>query len=53
MEWRTATGVGLFVVGIVGYTAGVSLPYPGREFSLTAVMVGIAIAAIAQSGETI
>ena len=43
-------GIGLFAVGLAGYAVGVSMPYPGRAFSLTAIMVGIAVAAIAGTG---
>lgn len=47
MDRYKLAGVGLFVAGIVGYVAGVYVAYPGRAFSVTAVMVGISIAAIA------
>jgi len=51
MEWRTATGIGLFLIGIAGYSIGIYIPYPARGFSLTAIMVGIAVAMIAQQGD--
>lgn len=44
----TVAGVGalLTVGGVVGYVAGVVATYPGRAFSVTAVMVGITLLAI-------
>lgn len=48
MNSNKAIGLGLLVVGIVGYITGIYVSYPGRGFSLTAVMVGITLAAIAQ-----
>ncbi|XVH31524.1 hypothetical protein ACNS7O_14200 [Haloferacaceae archaeon DSL9] len=47
MEWRTLAGIGLFAVGLVGYVVGIYIAYPGRAFSITAIMIGIALAAIA------
>ncbi|MFB6195766.1 MAG: hypothetical protein ABEI80_06320 [Haloplanus sp.] len=43
-------GVALAAVGIGGYVTGVLVPYPGRSFSLTAIMVGITLAAIGDRG---
>ena len=34
------------VLGVVGYVAGIYAPYPGRSFSVTALMVGITLLAI-------
>lgn len=48
MEWPTAVGIGLFIAGLVGYIVGIYVAYPGRGFSLTAIMVGIAVIAIAR-----
>ncbi len=48
MARATTVGVGLFAVGLVGYVAGIFVAYPGRAFSLTAVMVGLTLAAISQ-----
>lgn len=44
-------GIGLFVTasGLAGYLVGVPIPYPGRELSLIAVMVGITIIAAGAS----
>lgn len=48
MDWRTPTGIGLFVVGLVGYVVGIYVEYPGRAFSITAIIVSIALVAIGQ-----
>ncbi|WP_224449729.1 hypothetical protein [Haloprofundus salilacus] len=45
MNRRTLAGIGLFVAGLAGYVVGISTAYPGRAFSITAVMLGIALAA--------
>ena len=45
MERRTV-GSGLLVAGLLAYAVGVYVPYPGRAFSLTAVMVGIVLVAL-------
>lgn len=47
MSRGTALGVGLCVAGLLGYAAGVVVEYPGRAFSLTALMAGIALVTIA------
>lgn len=39
-------GLALSAGGLVGYVLGVLAPYPGRGFTLTAVMVGITLVAI-------
>ena len=41
-----AAGVVLTVAGIAGYAVGLEDAYPGRAFSVTAVMVGITLIAI-------
>lgn len=46
MERRTVGG-GLLIAGLLAYAVGVYVPYPGRAFSLTAVMVGIVLVALA------
>lgn len=46
MDRTRLAGIGLLGLGLVGYLAGVVAPYPGRAFSVTAVMVGITLAAI-------
>lgn len=45
MELQRLAGLTLAVVGLVGYVVGVYTAYPGRSFSITVVMVGIALAA--------
>ena len=45
-------GAGLSVGGFVGYVVGIYVAYPGRAFSLTAVMVGLTLVAIAQHPRT-
>jgi hypothetical protein len=46
MDRTFMIGGSLAVLGVCGYAVGVFVPYPGRGFSLTAVMVGITLAAI-------
>ncbi|WP_336345652.1 hypothetical protein [Halalkalicoccus ordinarius] len=43
-------GAGLTVSGLVGYAIGVTIAYPGRALSVTAVLIGIAIAAAGLDG---
>ncbi|WP_254271679.1 hypothetical protein [Haloarcula marina] len=43
-------GLVLSVGGFVGYVVGVLAPYPGRAFSLTALMVGLTVLAVGMSG---
>lgn len=51
MERSTLAGLGLFTVGLVGYVVGVYVAYPGRAFSITAIVVGIALVAIASQSD--
>lgn len=51
MSRGTVLGAGLVVAGVAGYAAGVVVAYPGRAFSLTAVMVGTALLAISHGRE--
>lgn len=46
MARTLSIGLLLTAGGLVGYLAGVAIPYPGRSLSLTVVMVGITIAAV-------
>lgn len=39
-------GAVLTLAGVLGYAAGVAVPYPGRSFSLTAVMLGATLYAV-------
>jgi len=41
-----ALGAVLTGLGIAGYGLGIAIDYPGRAFSVTAVMVGVAILAV-------
>lgn len=50
MNRTLSLGLGLTVGGLVGYAVGVSIPYPGRAFSVAAVMIGITIAAVGFDG---
>ena len=44
---------GVFTVaGLVGYLFGVTVAYPGRAFSVTAVMVGLTLMVIGSRGQT-
>lgn len=52
MSRERLAGTGLFVLGVVGYVVGIYVEYPGRAFSITAVMVGIALVAIARRTST-
>lgn len=45
---RAAGGL-LVVLALIGYLVGVVAPYPGRSFTLTGLMVGIAIVAMSRS----
>ena len=46
MQRRVLAGWGLLVAGLLGYAAGIYVPYPGRAFSLTAIMVGIVLVVV-------
>ncbi|WP_435102844.1 hypothetical protein [Halarchaeum sp. P4] len=48
MDRYTVAGSALLAVGFLGYAAGVLVDYPGRAFSVTAVMLGISLVAIPQ-----
>lgn len=51
MDTAFATGVALTGLGLAGYVAGTVGAYPGRSFSVTAVMVGVTLLAVGRSGE--
>ncbi|MFT4946023.1 MAG: hypothetical protein ACI8TL_000253 [Natronomonas sp.] len=55
MNPRRVLGIALAVVGLAGYVGGVAVAYPGRAFSITLLMFGIALAAISSSptGESV
>jgi hypothetical protein len=48
MDRTFMAGAGLTVVGVCGYVVGVLVAYPGRAFSLTAIMIGVTLASIGE-----
>lgn len=50
MNGALGLGLGLTAGGLVGYAVGVSISYPGRAFSVTAVMIGITLVAVGFAG---
>lgn len=46
MHRLRVAGVTATVGGVLGYVVGVAVPYPGRAFSVTAVIVGITLLSI-------
>ncbi|AHG02689.1 hypothetical protein HALDL1_02920 [Halobacterium sp. DL1] len=46
MDRLRALGLAVTAVGVAGYAVGTATPYPGRAFSVTAVIVGITLASI-------
>lgn len=42
-------GAATLCVGGAGYAVGLSVPYRGRAFSLTALMVGLALVVVART----
>ncbi|QIO23503.1 hypothetical protein [Haloarcula sp. JP-L23] len=51
MQPVSLMGAVLTVAGILGYVLGVTMPYPGRAFSLTALMFGLTALAVGRSGQ--
>ncbi|WP_232700371.1 hypothetical protein [Halobacterium wangiae] len=51
MDRLRAFGLGLTGVGVAGYLLGIATPYPGRAFSVTAVIVGVTLASIGGNSE--
>ncbi|QPV63881.1 hypothetical protein I7X12_04415 [Halosimplex litoreum] len=49
MRAAFSLGLALTAVGTAGYAVGVAAPYPGRSLSVTAVMVGVTLAAIGRA----
>lgn len=45
-----SAGIALSLAGLVAYAAGILTAYPGRSFSVTALMVGVTLLAIGRSG---
>jgi len=52
MDSQRRIGLVLFIGGLSAYVAGVHVAYPGRAFSITAVMLGLALAATAGSASS-
>ena len=50
MNREFAAGVALTAAGLLGYAAGTQVAYPGRALSVTAVMVGITLLSVGQTG---
>lgn len=50
MNRTLAAGTVLLVVGLTGYALGVARPFPGRAFTITAVMVGLLLVAVGRAG---
>lgn len=46
MHPARALGGLVTVAAVVGYAVGVSAAYPGRAFTLTALMIGITLVAV-------
>jgi len=46
MNATFAIGAALTVVGVAAYVVGVARPFPGRSFSVAAVMIGISLLAV-------
>ena len=46
MNGTLVTGLSLTVLSGVGYAVGVVAAYPGRAFSLTGLMVGLALLSV-------
>lgn len=49
MNLTLAVGLTLTVAGAFGYAVGITTPYPGRAFSVTAIMIGITLVAIGRA----
>ncbi|WP_262178575.1 hypothetical protein [Haloarcula laminariae] len=49
MNTVSGTGLVLSAGGVAGYLVGLAAPFPGRAFSLTAVMVGVTLFAVGRS----
>lgn len=50
MDTAFAAGVALTALGTLGYVVGIVAPYPGRAFSVTAVMLGVTLTAVGRAG---
>ncbi len=52
MDRTLFVGVVVTVLGVAGYAVGVVEPYPGRAFSLSGVMAGLTLVAVATGGSS-
>jgi hypothetical protein len=50
MNRTLLVGAVLLVAGLAVYAPGVVRPFPGRAFSITAVMVGLLLVAVGRAG---
>lgn len=46
MNRYTITGLCLILGGLGAYVVGIAVTYPGRAFSITAVMIGVSLLAV-------
>lgn len=51
MKREFVLGAVLSAIGVVGYVAGIFVPYPGRALALTSVMVGITLLAVGSAND--
>lgn len=51
MHSLRVVAVAVTAAGLAGYVAGVAAPYPGRAFSITALIVGVTLLAVTGRGE--
>lgn len=51
MERAFVAGVAVTAIGVAGYALGTTIDYPGRAFSLAAVMVGITLVAVGSAND--
>lgn len=49
MDRLLLVGAAALAAGVGGYAVGVVVPYPGRSFSLTALMVGLALVVVGRT----
>ncbi|WP_169302382.1 hypothetical protein [Halorientalis salina] len=52
MNRELVAGSALLTVGVAGYALGTARPFPGRAFSITAVMIGLLLVSIGRSPVT-
>lgn len=52
MDRTFAVAAALTASSVLGYLVGVVAAYPGRAFSLTGVLVGVTLLAVAGGGES-